>query len=167
MLVLAAGVWVDGNGFPLPRWDSGVTIHAPSNRDSLVSLPHQGRSVSVSRFNVVDGDTLRVGGETFRLHGYNTPETGREARCAHERDLADRAATRLRSLIGAAGTAALTPIACACRPGTEGTSECNYGRSCGSLQVDGRDVGSILISEGLARPYACGPTGCPRRHRWC
>jgi len=25
----------------------------------------------------------------------------------------------------------------------------------------------ILISDGLARPYVCGQTGCPRRQSWC
>ena len=40
--------------------------------------------------------------------------------------------------------------ALACVAGTEGTSACNYGRLCGRLPVQGRDVGTILISEGLA-----------------
>jgi len=155
VLLLAAGVWIDGYGFSI------------SSLDRIVSIPQQGRAVTVSAFNVVDGDTVEVRGRTFRLVGFNTPETGRQAQCAYERDLADRATQRLQSLISSAGSAELTPVACACRPGTDGTSECNYGRSCGILYANGRDVGSILISEGLARPYACGPTGCPRRHQWC
>ena len=28
----------------------------------------------------------------------------------------------------------------------------NYGRACGTLRIDGRDVGDILIAEGLAVP---------------
>ncbi len=31
----------------------------------------------------------------------------------------------------------------------------------------GRDVGAILISEGLAHPYVCGATTCPQRRPWC
>jgi hypothetical protein len=49
----------------------------------------------------------------------------------------------------------------ACHPGQEGTRNCNYGRLCGSLSIGGRDVGNILISEGLAHPYICGATSCP------
>lgn len=59
-------------------------------------------------------------------------------------------------------------VQCACRPGTEGTKKCNYGRSCGVLQIDGRDVGQILIGEGLAVPFECGETTCPKTPRpWC
>jgi endonuclease YncB( thermonuclease family) len=153
--VLAAGVWIDAYGLSIPT------------SDRLVCVTQAGRAVSVSRFNVVDGDTVRVRGETFRLLGFNTPETGDQARCSAERDLAFRATSRLRSLIGGAASAELIPMQCACPPGTHGTSACNYGRSCAILQADGRDVGSILIAEGLARPYSCGPTSCPRRHQWC
>lgn len=32
----------------------------------------------------------------------------------------------------------------------------------------GRDVGDILIAEGLAVPFVCGPTRCPKKpHPWC
>src|SRR4051812_18529595 len=44
---------------------------------------------------------------------------------------------------------------------------CNYGRLCGSLTVGARDAGQILIGEGLAHPYVCGATSCPRRRQWC
>lgn len=53
-------------------------------------------------------------------------------------------------------------------PGTEGTSLCNYGRSCGTLRAGGRDVGSILKDEGLAVAFVCGRTSCPPTPRpWC
>src|SRR5439155_25000015 len=74
--------------------------------------------------------------------------------------------SRLRTLI-AGGDGRLIRVACACRAGTEGTRNCNYGRLCGSLSIGGRDVGSILISEGLAHPYVCGATSCPQRRPWC
>ena len=155
VLLLAVGVWVDAHGLSIPDLDR-----------ILGTLP-QGRAVAVSPYDVVDGDTVRVAGETYRLVGFNAPETGRRAQCARERDLADRATTRLRNLIGAVGNAELRPVQCSCTPGTHGTRECNYGRSCAILSIDGRDVGSVLISEGLARRYACGPTTCPRRPSWC
>jgi hypothetical protein len=35
------------------------------------------------------------------------------------------------------------------------------------MQVDGQDVGDVLISENLAHPYVCGRYSCPRRKPWC
>src|SRR4029450_144348 len=54
----------------------------------------------------------------------------------------------------------------ACRPGQEGTRNCNYRRLCGSLLTGVRDVGAILLGEGLAHPYVCGATSCPQRRPW-
>jgi hypothetical protein len=39
---------------------------------------------------VLDGDTIRVAGEPFRLVGFDAPETHR-ARCSFEREIGDRA----------------------------------------------------------------------------
>jgi endonuclease YncB( thermonuclease family) len=115
---------------------------------------------------VIDGDTVRYKGRTVRLVGFDTPETGDRARCEQERALAARASARLRELINT-GSASLQFVRCACPPGTDGTQSCNFGRSCGTLKIDGRDVGTILITEGLARPFLCGPFSCPRRRSWC
>ena len=114
---------------------------------------------------VLDGDTIRVAGETFRLVGFDAPETYR-AQCPSERELGNRATFRLRQLV-AEGGLDLEQIACACRTGTEGTFRCNYGRSCGVLRVRGQDVGTMLIAEGLARAIVCRRTSCPAREPWC
>jgi len=115
---------------------------------------------------VVDGDTVRSGGRTYRLVGFNTPEAGRLAHCREERALASKAKDSLRELVGTREVA-LSRVACACEPGTEGTDACNFGRLCGRLKADGRDVGQILIAEGLAERYACWGASCPRRKDWC
>lgn len=114
----------------------------------------------------VDGDTVRHQGQVYRLVGFDAPESGNRARCEDESRRAEKATSRLRELV-AGGEVRLQRAACACRPGEEGTSRCNYGRLCGSLTVGGRDVGQILIGEGLARPYVCSGTRCPPRQRWC
>jgi nuclease-like protein len=119
-----------------------------------------------SGIQVVDGDTVRSGGEIYRLVGFNTPESGFHARCGRERALASEATARLRELVDDSDVE-LSLAACACAPGTEGTDACNYGRLCGRLKADGRDVGQILIAEGLAETYTCWGTSCPRRKDWC
>lgn len=125
--------------------------------------------ISRDAFTVTDGDTIRVVGEAkgTRLVGFNAPETN-DARCDAERDLGRQATDRLKGIVAAAASLDLTKVACACRPGTEGTDKCNFGRSCGTLRADGRDVGDVLIAEGLAVPFTCGETSCPRLPRpWC
>ena len=107
-----------------------------------------------------------MNGTVYRLFGFDTPERGDKARCDDERKLADKATQQLRGLI-ATGNPGLTRSSCACKPGDEGTNRCNYGRLCGVLTVGGRDVGQILIGEGLAHPYVCGGTNCPPRRPWC
>jgi len=121
---------------------------------------------SSHHIEVIDGDTVRFDGAAYRLVGFDTPERGDKARCDDERRRAEEATKRLRALI-ASGDAQLTRVACACRPGQEGTRNCNYGRLCGSVSIGGRDVGAILIGQGLAHPYICGATSCPQRRPWC
>ncbi len=118
------------------------------------------------QIEVIDGDTVRFQGARYRLIGIDTPESGDKARCDDERRRAEAATKRLRALV-ASGDARLIRVACSCRPGQEGTRNCNYGRLCGSLLVGGRDVRGILIGEGLAHPYVCGATSCPQRRPWC
>jgi endonuclease YncB( thermonuclease family) len=118
------------------------------------------------RIEVVDGDTVRFNGAAYRLIGYDTPERGDKARCDNERRRAEAATNRLRALIGS-GDVQLRPVSCSCRPGEEGTPNCNFDRLCGALSIGGRDAGGILIGEGLAHPYVCGVTSCPPRRQWC
>lgn len=138
----------------------------PSAVDTEVKAPSPS-SFRSQGFTVTDGDTIRMAdGTPVRLVGFNTPEKF-EPMCAREAELANRASDRLRQLV-ASGKSAVTKVACACSPGTEGTSKCNFGRSCGILRVDGNDVAQTLIAEGLAVSFQCGRTQCPKMPRpWC
>ena len=125
-----------------------------------------GAPIDPGRIEVMDGDTIRVGETVYRLVGFDTPEAGFRSRCERERTIAHAATQRLRILV-AGGGLDLTRVPCACPPDTEGTPRCNYGRLCGVLKARGKDVGAILISENLARPYVCSATRCPKRESWC
>lgn len=142
-------------------------IGSSSAPRSVTSAPSP-TSKGQANFTVTDGDTIRLSnGTRVRLVGFNTPEKF-EPMCSNEARLGNRASARLRELVGQATTTDVSLVACSCKPGTQGTKKCNYGRSCGKLEVDGRDVGQILISEGLAVPFVCGATGCPPTPRpWC
>jgi endonuclease YncB( thermonuclease family) len=115
---------------------------------------------------VIDGDTIRIEGQNFRLVGFDTPEKGLQAKCAAEREKAVKAAARLREIV-AAGTLKFERVACACEGGTEGTLRCNDGRLCAVLSASGREVSDILISEGLARPSVCSRIKCQPKQSWC
>jgi endonuclease YncB( thermonuclease family) len=145
-------------------WHSAGQLRAPA--PEMMSLGLSTSTEVIGSISVVDGDTVRSGEQTYRLIGFDTPERGDLARCARERTLAQQAKQRLQQLVGS-GQVTLQRVACACKPGTEGTSRCNYGRLCATLRADGQDVGAILIREGLAHSYVCSGTGCPRRRSWC
>lgn len=102
---------------------------------------------------VYDGDTVELlcGPENrrARLQGFDTPET-RRPRCAAEAALGKRATARLRTLVKA-GRVEIFPL-----------GRDRYGRDLVRLTVEGRDVGEVLIAEGLARAYRGGARG-----GWC
>lgn len=134
----------------------------------LLMAPAAAAPISPDRIRVVDGDTIKVDGKNpnVRLVGFNAPEA-RRAKCERERQEGGQATRRVRNLVHA-GSLDLTYVKCSCRPGTEGTKACNYGRSCAVLKAGGRDVGQILIAEKLAVPFQCGKTRCPKTPRpWC
>lgn len=99
---------------------------------------------------VVDGDTIWLQGVNLRLESYDTPEPYNDI-CGGRAEvaLAKRASERLLQLLnGNAFT-------------VEAGGEDRYGRVLATIRIGGRDVGDILIEEGLARRW---PNG---REFWC
>lgn len=153
-----------GTGWMSARYLSSQmpSVRSPKPSSSMGAL-------RASDIRVIDGDTIAITGEraNTRLIGFNTPKV-RSAACDAEQALGRRATSRLGELINSANSLQFERLACACRPGTQGTKSCNYGRGCGTLRVDGNDVGRLLIAEGLAVRYICGSTRCPPRPgNWC
>jgi endonuclease YncB( thermonuclease family) len=104
---------------------------------------------------VIDGDTVDLtclgeGSFRARLTGYDTPESY-EPRCRAEALAAGAATDRLRALVRQADTVE------ARLGGFD-----RYDRRLVTLRLDGRDVGTTLVAEGLAVSYSGGP-----RSDWC
>ncbi|ATG38104.1 Thermonuclease precursor (plasmid) [Phaeobacter piscinae] len=109
------------------------------------------RQISAHDVYVIDGDTIALGDERFRLLGYDTPEV-RNFKCAGEHDLGRAATDRLKHMLATAGKAELQIS----------PEKDKYNRGLANLLLDGKDVGPVLISEGLARAYIGG-----KRSGWC
>ena len=99
---------------------------------------------------VVDGDTIRLRGEKIRLVDIDAPET-HDFRCRNEKALGERAARRLRQLLNS-GPMTVQRL---------GRDKDRNGRKLRLVLVHGRNVGAMLVREGLARPYG------GRRRPWC
>jgi hypothetical protein len=80
-----------------------------------------------------------------------------EAERGIERNLAKRARARLTEIMKGAGVLDFEMVRCT--PPAIGGKRLSY--HCGTLLADGRDVGSVLIAEGLAVAFVCGNYGCP------
>jgi endonuclease YncB( thermonuclease family) len=123
--------------------------------------------IAVDAINVVDGDTIKVGPDTYRMIGYDTPEvrTPRRKVSPDEKALATEAKKRFIELLHS-GSLDLTEMPCSCPAHTPGTKKCNHGRKCAVLSVDGKNIGDTLIAEELAMPFVCGQTKCPKMPDW-
>lgn len=100
---------------------------------------------------MVDGDTFYLRGEKIRIADINAPEVA-DPKCAAEAELGARATRRLQALLNA-GPFSLRAWGDADRD--------QYGRQLRVVSRDGKSLGTILVAEGLARPW----TG--RRGSWC
>jgi endonuclease YncB( thermonuclease family) len=99
---------------------------------------------------VVDGDTFYLNGAKVRIADIDAPET-HDYHCRSELELGERAARELQALLNS-GAVTMTSIE---------RDRDVYGRLLRNVQVNGRDVGAVLISDGLARWYRGG------RRPWC
>lgn len=101
---------------------------------------------SKRRTCIVDGDTIWLEGKNLRLMSFDTPEP-HSAICGGSAEvaLAKQASKRLRELLNNNAFSVETF-------GLDGTGK----RILATIRIAGRDVGDILIEEGLARRWPDG-----------
>lgn len=102
---------------------------------------------------VIDGDTLddRASGVRYRLANIDAPETGENAKCHRERERGEAARVAAIRLVRDAGKVTVRR--------TWRTDQ--YGRRIAFVFIDGADLGKMLVSRGLARPWRGA------REIWC
>lgn len=134
-----------GDAIGLSLMDSA----APAAKDVLsarFALCHSGGGSNC----VVDGDTFWFAGDKYRIADIDTPET-HPARCAEEAALGEAATERLHEWLND-GAFSLE---------SAGRDADRYGRKLRIVTRGGTSVGSVLVAEGLARPWE------GRRRPWC
>lgn len=129
---------------------TGENAYATDTR-SKVSVAFQNCATGTRQACVVDGDTIWLDGQKIRIADIDTPEVS-EPRCSTELALGNRATGRMLELINE-GPFELR--------GWPGRDTDRYGRKLRVLVRDGRSLGDILVSEGLARTWS------GRREPWC
>lgn len=124
VVALAALTWIDGGSNNL----AGGVDSAPQTAAST------GRVVSVSW---VDGDSGRINGREFRLHGVDAPEgSPSRAQCEFERKLSSKSRTAAQNLTRNRRVVV-----------TRSHGEDRYGRELVDLSVDGQSVAAELIAS--------------------
>lgn len=115
--------------------------------------------VHADDIRVIDGDTVEAHGRVLRLLDIDAPET-RRAACDAERAAGEIASLRLQLLLRTAqgGRVGIDP---------DGRVD-RWGRALVRITDDGRDLGAILVAEGLALPWLTGRAAkAERLAHWC
>jgi endonuclease YncB( thermonuclease family) len=97
---------------------------------------------------VLDGDTIRIGGERIEIAGIDAPQI-QGAKCAAERTQGIDAAVKLADLLNSG------------RVSASGASRDAAGREVRKVTVNGEDVGAAMIDAGAARKAGDEPAS------WC
>jgi endonuclease YncB( thermonuclease family) len=103
---------------------------------------------------VLDGDTIVLDGTHIRIANIDAPEIGHH-KCDAELRLGLVAKRRMVELLNSG------PVTIHPGDPKDGRLKDRYGRTLATIEVDGRDIGKIMIAEWLARPWL------GKRQPWC
>lgn len=122
-----------------------ILLTVSSKADTIVN------NIDPERVIVIDGDTIKINNVSYRLMGYDTPET-KFAKCENKKVLGLLATRRLQELLLSAKSIKLHT-----------KDKDKYKRVLALLELDNKDVSNIMINEGYATPY----NGKAKRRNWC
>ncbi|MBE2318546.1 thermonuclease family protein [Solirubrobacter sp. CPCC 204708] len=139
------------------RWAAAVLALAGAGCADVSVTTEPDRTERRGRVTrVVDGDTVKLGGETVRLLGIDTPESRRPqtpVECGSK-----KAATALRRLVeGRTVTLVRDP--------TQDATD-RFGRTLAYVSVAGKDAGEAMVASGWAKPYVYGDVEFARAGRY-
>jgi endonuclease YncB( thermonuclease family) len=163
VLVGAGGVVAfhpSGVGLPVASFSSGIRII--EGGVSRVAQPASGAVALVGSTGgasstpvIIGGDTVSISGERIRILNIDAPES-HQPHCEAELVAGLKAKERLAQLVRS-GPVQIT------RDGQD-----RYRRTLARISVGGRDVGTVLVQEGLALPWQDGAAAKEARtRRWC
>lgn len=98
---------------------------------------------ALAQTQIVDGDTLKLDGITYRLNGVDAPEARQVCKDKFGKDWA----------CGTEATKALKRLVRWRKVTCNAMSKDKYGRTIGVCYAGGKDVGAELVSSGLAWAY--------------
>ena len=123
---------------------NATSLEAPSD---LATFP-------ASAVRVIDGDTYEAQSERIRLIGWDTPETGKHAKCEQEAKWGKLATAKARQIIQGAETVGFQ---------VEGRDRCN--RALAHVAINGpASLGELLQVEGMAQRWTYPRE---RKPQWC
>lgn len=132
-------------------WLGRSVLPLGDGRQEVPALRWQACAEAASRERcVVDGDSIRIGGETVRLAGLDAPELA--GRCEAERVAAHAARGALLAWLNAGAFTLTEPE----------SGRDKYGRPLRTLTRGRSDAAAVLVAQGLAQSYSGGA-----RVDWC
>ena len=131
---VALSIWGSGTlgGTKSPRTSAAAT----TSRGLVFGLCNEGGLTNC----VASGDSFYLGGKTVRVAGIEAPQLYGAA-CPREAALGRKSAVKLQGLLNS-GELEMTKV---------GQDLDRYGLLLRNVAVDGKDVGQVLVSGGLAR----------------
>jgi len=141
--------WLAGLAGAATLVSCGQSAEAPCDPQTLGCL-----GVPSCRVQAIDGDTFAIGPRRFRLLGWDSPESGRSAKCRAEHEIGLKAEAQAILLTRAAKTVTFH---------IQGRDE--FDRETAYIYLDNTPVGQLMATDGLAAEHRSGKDA--DKPDWC